>query len=372
MINASRLQARAQAFATSPLGRRVLKGLRFLVVGGIMAYLVYQLTQMGWGEFWRSLPTTPYFYLTVALMYLTLPLAEVLIYGRLWAMPVMETASLMMRKRVLNADLVGYSGEVFLLAHARKRLDRPTRQIAGEIKDSLILSSVASITTACLILVGLLAMGYVAVGALVDQTTPAYVALGGLAFVMVVGLFVRFRKAIFTLGSRTLVYVLGIHFLRFAASTTLQVVQWWVVLPDAPFSAWATLLVIFVAMNRIPFIPSRDLAFAGVGIEASAALGVPVPVVAGMLLTRSAIDRVLNFGLFALLSARDRTNAFEIAEDLRATDFLDGSKGQEGKDTDGHAADREAEAKPSTPHQAAPTPPNASSANASSESRASG
>lgn len=298
------------------MGKIVMKGVRWLLISAIVGYLLYQLTEMGWGRFWESLPQTPYFYLTIAAMYLILPGAEVFIYGRIWGMSASESLPLMMRKRVLNADVVGYSGEFFLLAHAKKRLNRATRTIAGEIKDNLILSSVASILVGVGILVGMLASGYVALNELLGDATPGYVALGAFAFVLLVGLAVRFRRTLFTLGSRTLGFVFSMHLLRFLLSNVLQVVQWWVVLPDAPFSAWATLLVLLVVTNRIPFIPSRDLVFAGVGIEASVSLGVPGPAVAGMLLTRSVIDRVLNVGFFVFFTFTDREGTIEVDDDL--------------------------------------------------------
>ena len=314
MVDLEHVRSRVQSIRNSPTGRRVLKGLRWLLIGGIVTYLVYQLTQMGWGRFWGSLPQTPYFYLTVFAMYALLPASEVLIYGRIWGLTPSESLPLMMRKRVLNADVVGYSGEVFLLAHARAKVDRSARRIAAEIKDNLILSSAASIGVAVLVLVVLLASGYVALDELLGNATPGYVALGGVALLLVGGLVVQFRDAIFSLGAGTLSILLSIHFGRFLLSSILQVVQWWVVLPDAPFSAWATLLVVFIVTNRIPFLPSRDLVFAGVGIEASASLGVPGPAVAGMLLTRSVIDRVLNFGFFTLFSVWDDEEIVETSD----------------------------------------------------------
>jgi hypothetical protein len=337
MIDLQDIRTRVQSVTDSPTGRRVLKGLRWLLIGGIVAYLVYQLTQMGWERFWESLPETPYFYLTVFAMYALLPVSEVLIYGRVWGFTPSESLPLMMRKRVLNADVIGYSGEVFLLAHAQTKVDRSVRRIAAEIKDNLILSSAASIGVAVLVLVVLLTSGYVALDELLGNATPGYVALGGVALILMGGLVVQFRDAIFSLGARTLGVLLSIHFGRFLLSSILQVVQWWVVLPDAPFSAWATLLVVFIVMNRIPFLPSRDLVFAGVGIEASASLGVPGPAVAGMLLTRSAIDRVLNFGFFTFFSVwgGDEVVEGEAPTELDPTDLDPGEAETEGSPVSG-------------------------------------
>lgn len=349
MVDFQHVRSRVQAVASTPTGRRVLKGLRWGLIGCIILYLVHQLTLMGWGRVWESLPQTPYFYLTILAMYALLPVSEVLIYGRIWGLRPSESFPLMMRKRVLNADVVGYSGEVFLLAHARRKVDRPVRRIASEIKDNLILSSAASILVAVLVLSVLLGSGYVALSELMGDATPGYVVLGGTILVLVGGLVVQFRDAIFALDTRTLGVLMGVHFGRFLLSSILQVVQWWVVLPDAPFSAWATLLIVFIVTNRIPFLPSRDLVFAGVGIEASASLGVPGPAVAGMLLTRSVIDRVFNFGFFTAFSVLDQEDVVplekEAPAEIDSADFVPPSADGEG---DGASASELEEATPSS------------------------
>lgn len=326
MIERSRLKERWSAFAASKRGRRLIKAVRGLVVAGIVVYLVYRLSRIGWEEMWTSLPETPYFYLTVLVMYFILPVSESLIYGMAWDVPPRHCMPVLLRKRVLNVDVLGYSGEVYLFAYARDHVKRSAREIALVIKDNLILSSLISVSTAIVLLVGLLLSGQVALEAFLDRPAPGYVA--GAAFVLVlgVGLLVRFRGAIFHLSEALLGKIAGVHAARFLLGYALQVVQWWVVLPDAPFSAWATLLVVFVVTNRIPFLPSRDLVFAGAGIELSSALGVPVATVAGMLLVRSVIDRVLNVGFFAGTTLWERRRV--AAEDVSA---FEQSMPQEGE-----------------------------------------
>lgn len=299
MVNLASLRARWEAFASSSPGRYLLKGLRALFITGVIAYLVYRLSHIGWAELWTSLPQTPYFYLTVLAMYFTLPVAESFIYGTAWGVKPWSCLPILLRKRVLNADVMGYSGEVYLLAYARKNVDRPARELGLIIKDNLILSSIFSTGTALVLLTGLLLSGQVALDAILDDPAPGYVAGGAVALALAAGLVIAFRGAIFYLSGRVLARIAGLHATRFLLMYVLQVVQWWVVIPEAPFSAWATLLVVSVVTNRIPFLPSRDLVFAGAGIELAAGLGVPVAAVAGMLLVRSAIDRLLNLGFFA-------------------------------------------------------------------------
>lgn len=303
MIDLSHLKERWEGFAKSTRGKRIINGVRGGLVAGIVGYLVYRLSLIGWAELWTSLPQTPYFYVTVLLMYSILPVSESLIYGMAWEVKPWASLPVLLRKRVLNADVLGYSGEAYLFAYARKNVDKPARAIALVIKDNLILSSFISVATAIVLLVGLLLSGHVALEAILGNPAPGYILGVAFALVLAVGLFVQFRGSIFHLTEDLLAKIAGLHVARFLLGYVLQVVQWWVVLPDAPFSAWATLLVVLVVTNRIPFLPSRDLIFAGAGIEMATALGVPVAPVAGMLLVRSGIDRVLNFGFFTATTA---------------------------------------------------------------------
>ncbi|MFO8231863.1 MAG: hypothetical protein R6U20_04275 [Longimonas sp.] len=287
------------AFANSKTGTRVLRGGRYLLIAGILGYLAYQLVGIGWREVLRSLPTTPWFYVTIGVMYAILPLAEVLIYGRAWGLSARESLPVLLRKRVLNTDVVGYSGEVYLFSWARQRApEADTRSIALTIKDNLIISSIMSVGSAVLILVVLLATGYVTLDDVMKNPTPGYLAAGGAALALAIALIVQFRRSIFTLPRALILWMVGVHGGRFLLSNVLQVVQWWVVLPQAPFSAWATLLAVLIVTNRIPLLPSRDLFFAGAGIGMAAGLGIPAATMAGMLLVRSALDRILNTGLF--------------------------------------------------------------------------
>lgn len=289
------------AFADSTRGRQSLRVGRYLLVGAILAYLAYQLAGIGWADVLRSFPTTPWFYATVLAMYAILPLAEVLIYSRVWNLDTRASLPILLRKRVLNTDVVGYSGEVYLFGWAKQHLETGTaRSLALAIKDNLIISSMMSVASAVGILVVLLATGYVTLGDVMQNPTPGYLVAGGAAIAFAGGLVVQFRRSIFTLPRALLGWMFGVHGGRFLLSNALQVVQWWVVIPEAPFSTWATLLAVLIITNRIPLLPSRDLFFAGAGIGMAAGLGIPQAAMAGMLLVRSALDRILNTGLFGL------------------------------------------------------------------------
>lgn len=303
------LRDRLSAFTETPRGRRVARGLRVTAVGGIVAFLVYRLSQIGWGEVWAALPTTPWFYLIAVAMYLLLPLGETVIYRALWEVRGWPLFSVLLRKKVLNQDVLNYSGEVYFLAWARRRVEGSRRQVTMEVKDNLIVSSIASTVAAMLILGGFFALG--AFDALDAVTLPSGPAVAGVVAVAVLAaaLLVRFRRALFHIEGRMMGVLWAVHFGRFFLSNVLQVLQWYVVVPEAPFQAWAVLLTALVITNRIPLLPSKDLLFVGVGVELSSMLGIPMATVAGMLLVRSVVDKVLNLALFVGLGAGARREA---------------------------------------------------------------
>lgn len=292
------LQDRWTAFAETRRGKRILKIARGAFIAGVVAVLILQISEIGWGQVLSALPTHPGFYALVLGMYLLLPVTESLIYGRLWQLRSLECLPIMIRKRVLNVDVIGYSGEVYLFVWAKDRVSQTAREIMGTIKDNLIVSSAAALSAAAILIGGALLGGYVELGDFIEQPSPVYAGLGALAAVFLAATVYRFRGFIFSIPRRLLPLLGAAHLARFMISYVMQIAAWWIVLPSAPFQTWVTLMVIFVVINRIPFLPSSDLVFVSAGTGISPMLDVPAAPVVGMLLVRSAIDRLLNVLLF--------------------------------------------------------------------------
>lgn len=71
-------------FSESRVGGWVQTGIYWAFLAGIVGYLAYRLTTIGWAELWTSMPTTPWFYVLLLLMYATLPVTEMVLYGTAW------------------------------------------------------------------------------------------------------------------------------------------------------------------------------------------------------------------------------------------------------------------------------------------------
>ncbi len=298
---AKRFLERLRTFSATDAGKRLASGLRTVFLVAIVAVLVYQIGKIGWGSLLRSLPSEPAFYVLLAAMYFLLPITEAAIYGRFWSLPPWQCFAVMIRKRVLNMDVIAYSGEVYLFMWAKDRVRGARKAIVGVIKDNLIVTSISSLLSASLLIGGVFLSGHLVLSEIVEIPGLLYVGLGVLVAVFIGVLVYRFRREIFLLSRRTLTILTAAHVSRFLVGYVLQVAAWWVVLPDVPFETWAILLVVFVVINRTPFVPSSDLVFASAGASIVPWLDAPVAPVVGMLVVRSAVDRV--FSLFFFVSS---------------------------------------------------------------------
>jgi len=126
-----------------------------------MTYLVLRLNQLGWGDLLHGLPRTPWFYVIFVLMYFTLPMTETVAYSLIWKRPTLELLPAMLRKRVYNRELVGFTGELSLYVWARRAVDGATNRVFHAVKDNTIVASLASVGFATTVLVILLVTGTV-------------------------------------------------------------------------------------------------------------------------------------------------------------------------------------------------------------------
>lgn len=315
-MNWSSLRDRLRAFSDTRLGALTLKVLRWTFIAGILAFLGVQLTSIGWGEVWKSLPRTPWFYVLWAAIYLQLPVVETLIYRTLWGLPLRHGLPVLLRKRVLNTDVVGYSGDVYLYAWAQQVASVPKNRVLGAVKDNAIASSLGSTLASILMLAGFLFAGQIALVDLVDNQDPVY-AIGGIVLVVVVVvLLVVFRRTVFSLSVSEVLGLFGTHVGRMGGVFVLQILQWWVVFPEAPFQVWATMLVVMTVTTRVPLMPAKDLAAMGAILGMTDLLNAPEAVIAGLLIARSALDRVANFVLFAVSSLWERAHGPELVEEV--------------------------------------------------------
>lgn len=301
-------------FSEHRWGRRVLKALRWLFIVGVVAYLAYQFTNIGWERVWASLPTTPWFYVLLLLMYATLPVTEVVLYGKAWSADSWVLLPTLLRKRVLNNEVLGYSGEAYFYLWTSRNTNLGHREILETIKDNTIISSIASTSVAFILLAIFFLSGQIDLLARYLPEETSTLAAGLAVVICVVAVGVTFRRAIFSLPSSLLLFIGIGHLTRFLLNNGLQVTQWAVVIPDVSVGSWITLLALYIIVQQVPFVPTRDLVFVSTGVELSGALQIPEAALASMLLAHSLIDRGLNLLVYVGTTALDTATVEDATE----------------------------------------------------------
>lgn len=297
----SNLKTRFDAFEESRIGKRVLRLASLFFTASIIGYLVYKLTLIGWDNVRGSLPQTPWFYILLLVMFFTLPIFQVFIYRIAWNVKPWDLFLALLNKRVMDKDVLGYSGEMYLYVWARKYVDKPDKEILHVLKDNVILSSAASTLVAVVLLAIFFVFGRVRIPEEWMNPNVTLLVVLGFCAVLVIGLAVKFRKSILFLKRKQILAIFGLHICRLLVVQGLQVIQWMVVMPEIPLTNWLTLLAAQIIITRIPLLPSRDLIFMGTGIEMSQFINVSTSSMAGMLLASSVLNKILNLIFFVLV-----------------------------------------------------------------------
>src|SRR4051812_5235535 len=201
----------------------------------ILAVVGVQLRKFDFSHFVMPMPRSPGFWLAFLLAYLVQPASEWIIFRRLWRLPL-EGFVALLRKLVSNSILLGYMGEVYFYAWARRNA-RITAAPFGAIKDVSILSALTG---------NLVTLAMVVISAPLFRSL--HLGLDGKAFVLstifvtVISLAALvLRKRLFTLPRDELWIIAGIHFGRILVTILLAAVMWHILLPSVALSWWLLL-----------------------------------------------------------------------------------------------------------------------------------
>lgn len=282
-------------FFKSESGLQLQKWAKRIVNTGVFIWLIHQLSNIGWIEVWQSFPVQPLFYILFLLLFLQLPLFEVLIYRLTWTFDALRSVPIFILKRVYNKDVLGYSGEVYFYVWAKDHLHIPRKEIFKTIKDNNIISSVAS----TLVSVGLLAVFIYAdlinLEKWFNNQNKIYFVVGFAVLAVMVFLFIKFRHYVISMPLQIALQIFGIQTFRLLLGQFINLMLFYIVLPEVPIRIWFIYLAINIILSRIPFLPSKDFIFAGIGISIAGPLPVPQEAVAGIMIALGALNKITGF-----------------------------------------------------------------------------
>lgn len=237
------------------------------VLGGVLTVAMViglgrELLQSGLTGLLQQVPANPVYYFAFAGLYLASPLGDYVIFRHLWGVPRAALWALI-RKRIANEVVLGYSGDAYFYAWAKKHSARLGLTAPfGTVKDVTILSAVAGNAFTLLMIAGTLPFAY-----RVMSTTQAHLlALLALVTCATSLPFLIFRKRVFTLRWPQLRWVFLAHLVRLVAGTVFVAATWATALPGVALGIWLLLAAARLLVSRVPFVPNKDLLFANIAI----------------------------------------------------------------------------------------------------------
>ncbi len=271
-----------------------------LITLAMVAGLARGINGAGLAGLRQSLPGNPLFYATFALLYLSLPTGDFIIFRKLWRIPASGMIALI-KKRIANEVVLGYAGELYFYAWASDK-SRATTAPFGAIKDVSILSAMAGNA----ITLGLVALSIPFAQMMLRPGDARF--LGWSVGVMIVTSlpFLLFSRRVFSLERRELWWIFMVHCARLIAGSVLIALAWHFALPQVAIGTWLILAAGRMLVSRLPLVPNKDLLFANFAISLigqGEGLSAVVAVTAALTLLIHAV-LVGVFSLFSLVRNR--------------------------------------------------------------------
>lgn len=289
--------------------KRLQSFLRLFLLVGVLTYLVWKLSDIGWIAVLQSLPTNPLFYMIFAVRYCVLPGTEILIYQRLWSASLSRYWPVFLRKRVYNFGVLDYAGEAYFFDWARKTLGLTDKVVFAGIRDSNVLSAIASNLVTVLFLFVFVSQGMAQTLATNTPNAWIYLAAAGFMAIFLTALIYTFRHRLIGVPMPTATWLLSMHTARMLIIMGLLGAQWASALPDIPWTVWWLFLTAELVLNRLPFLPNKDLMFLGLSVGLAEYVDGPEAAVAAVFLAASALTQLTNLAIFATTSFVGRSKS---------------------------------------------------------------
>jgi hypothetical protein len=279
-----------------------LFSLAFFIVIGTVLYR--QLRGTDWGEVWRSLPASPWFYILFFARFMMQPVIEALCYTAVWSINMFRYFGVLLTKLVMNFSVAGGSGDLYFLVWSVRTLRLSYKKAFTGIKDVTLLSAAAANIVAVAILGAYFAFGDLSLN---DAVSPEVWSL--IIGVTIVAALISLSVIVFrgkTVGvgavkgrvlgvdSGTMWRILFYHVVRSVGVLVLLGFQWTVGLPGSVFSAWISFLVIQLVVLRTPFIPAKEFLFLSIALALSDTVDAPQAQVKAMFLADTALRQLVN------------------------------------------------------------------------------
>ncbi len=167
----------------------------------------------------------------------------------------------LLRKRISNEIVLGYSGELYFYSWARRHAHLVAAPF-GAIKDVSILSAqVGNLVTLAMLVLAWPSFGLLGLGAHGREFLYSCAAIVAMSLPVML-----FRRHLFTLPGAELRRIAAVHLVRIVAALLFTAIAWHEAAPEAALTWWVVLAALRQLLSRLPLLPNKDIAFAAVAV----------------------------------------------------------------------------------------------------------
>ncbi|MAI06840.1 MAG: hypothetical protein CBC47_06850 [Alphaproteobacteria bacterium TMED87] len=280
----------------------VLFIIRVIFFGFILVYLGYKVSIIGWNDVLMAMPKVPSFYLLFIIIYFTQPILEFIVYRLLWKLSFLNSIHIFLRKRVFNFGVIDYFGDLFFFNWACNNLNYSNVHIFSKIKDVNILSGLSSNLLTIFLIALIFFSGQIDFVLSSNPKNLSYIIFSILIGLIMLLVFIFLNKYLLELSNKIAAIVFSIHTLRLLFLTTLQMLQWTLVLPEIPLSSWLLFLTANMLVTRVPLIPNKDLTLSALNVSLAGYINADITVLTALFLVSGALNQFFNFFIFFITS----------------------------------------------------------------------
>jgi hypothetical protein len=195
--------------------------------------------------------------------------------------------------------VVDYAGELDFYVHMRAH-----PRAAALIKDVNLLSGFVSNGATVLLLIGLAASGRLDFLDLVQPGLKQTAGSIAVCTAVILGVFAVMHHRMLSAERRDQLHILALQALRLLATWAFFFTQWKAALPQVPAETWAFFIAVWMVTTRLPFLPSRDLILAALGLALSKLVDAPPSSVSAMFVAGAALPLGLHFATLLFTGIR--------------------------------------------------------------------
>jgi len=214
-----------------------------------------------------------------------------------------ETLAPLLHKQSLNALLFGYAGDTLLAGWLRRHVGN-ARGALVVVCDMAIVSALVNNVAA----LAMLALLWRPIRAISDIRIDGWTTSLAAALVAVPLILMMLRRSKLPGSNFTTIFV--VKSVRTVVASILVALTWHYALPGVPLLSWLMLLTGRMVVSRLPIIPNKDLAFAGVVSLFLGSNDQVVSMIAGVALLMLAVQAIMiAFAPFAIFPRRSGAGA---------------------------------------------------------------